>query len=141
MFYKRIELFYFQSRTIGISVIYGFHSHRLISSFTRALETSCLIASFKIVFEWIKLILTITKRSGIISSSFFFSLMMENRFSQENTANDRRGIETYKSSRHLVKLASSQIGTYLTSIRLPIIFIIIFSIQLINNCYQVHSEY
>ena len=67
--------------------------------------------------------------------------MMENRFSQENTANDRRGIETYKSSRHLVKLASSQIGTYLTSIRHPIIFVIIFSIQLINNCYQVHSEY
>ena len=66
---------------------------------------------------------------------------MENRFSQENTANDRRGIETYKSSRHLVKLASSQIGTYSTSIRHPIIFDIIFSIQLINYCYQVHSEY
>ena len=32
-------------------------------------------------------------------------------------------------------------GTYLTSIRHPIIFVIIFSIQLINNCYQVHSEY
>ena len=120
-----------------------FHSHRLISSFTRAFETSCLnIASFKIVF-WVNLTYfnnheAFQNHFQAVSSSLWWWKI---GFSQENTANDRRGIETYKSSRHLVKLASSQIGTYLTSIRHPIIFVIIFSIQLINNCYQVHSEY